>query len=255
MSIRSDLLRIIPRWEQSGQGEGERDPQEEEDEERADDEDSVATSDDEMSPLRRRRDRNIGGLTGRPPRALQSRASFLNGRPSYLLYYWEVAVAHQLLQSSMQRLYNDTGACDASSAPSTASRGSSRAQRRRQQQEDQDSSSSFIHLVQSIKELADTQRQLVLDRAEDRQHERQLEQQRQESQGAQQTREWHLRRRAELTDLARKYRKLDAELDVNDENSRRLSEFYVQEGRLLQEEIRQLDRRSSGGESTSNDRA
>ena len=110
-------------------------------------------------------------------------------------------------------------------------------------------------LVKSIKELADTQRQLVLDCAEDRHHERQLEQQRQELQGAQQTREWHLRRRAELTDLARKYRKLDAELDVNDENSRRLSEFYVQEGRLLQEEIRQLDRRSSGGESTSNDRA
>jgi hypothetical protein len=55
---------------------------------------------------------------------------------------------------------------------------------------------------------------LVLDRAEDRQHERQLEQQQQELQRAQQTREWHLRRRAELTDLARKYQKLDAELDV-----------------------------------------
>jgi hypothetical protein len=95
------------------------------------------------------------------------------------LYYWEVADAHQLLQSSLQRLNNDTGACDASSAPSTASRGSSRAQQRRQQQEDQDSSSSFIPLVKSIKELADTQRQLVLDRAEDRQHERQLEQQQQ----------------------------------------------------------------------------
>ena len=192
VSIRSDLLRIIPRWEQSGQGEGGRDPQEEEEEDRGDDEDSVATSDNEMSPLRQRQGKNIGGLTGRPPRALQSRASFLNGRPSYLLYYWEVADAHQLLQSSLQRLNNDTGACDASSAPSTASRGSSRAQRRRQQQEDQDSSSSFIPLVKSIKELADTQRQLVLDRAEDRQHERQLEQQRQELQGAQQTCEWHL---------------------------------------------------------------
>ncbi len=191
-SIRSDLLRIIPRWEQSGQGEGGRDPQEDE-EERGDDEDSVASSDDEMSPLRRRGDRNIGGLTGRPPRALQSQALFLNGRPLFLLYYWEVADAHQLLQSSLQRLNNDTGPCDASSAPSTASCSSSCAQRRRQQQEDQDSSLLFIPLVQSIKELADTQQQLVLDCAEDRQHERQLEQQRQESQGAQQTREWHLR--------------------------------------------------------------
>ena len=125
------------------------------------------------------------------------------------MYYWEVADAHQLLQSSLRRLNNDTGACDASSAPSTASRGSSCAQRRRQQQEDQDSLSSFIPLVQSINELADTQRQLVLDRAVDTQHERQLEQQRQESQqGAQQPREWHLRRRAELTELARKYRTL-----------------------------------------------
>lgn len=252
VSIRSDLLRIITRWEQSGQGEGGRDPQEEEEEERGDDDESGTTSDDDLSP--RRRDRStLGGLTGRPPRALQSRASFLNGRPSYLLYYWEVADAHQLLQSSLQRLNNNTGASDALSAPSTAS-GSSRAQRRRQHQ-DPEESSSFIPLVQSIKELAECHRQLVLDRAEDRQHERQLEQQRQESQGAQQTREWHFRRRAELTDLARKYRKLDAELDINDENSRRLSEFYVEEGRLLQEEIRQLDRSSGCDEDTSNNGA
>jgi hypothetical protein len=155
VSICSDLLRIIPRWEQSGHGEGGRDPQEEEEEERGDDEDSVATSDDEMSPLQRRRHRNLGGLTGRPPRALQSRASFLNGRPSYLLYYWEVADAHQLLQSSLQRLINNTGACDASSAaPSTASCGSSRAQQRRQQQEDQDSLMSFIPLPCTINQGA-----------------------------------------------------------------------------------------------------
>jgi hypothetical protein len=71
-------------------------------------------------------------VDGRPPRALQSQAAFLNGRPSYLLYYWKVADAHQLLQSSLQRLHNDiAGACDASSAPSTASGGSRRAQQRR----------------------------------------------------------------------------------------------------------------------------
>ena len=45
-------------------------------------------------------------------------------------------------------------------------------------------------------------------------------------------------------------KQLDAELAVNDENSSWLLEFYVQEGSLLQEEVRQLDR-SSGGESTS----
>jgi uncharacterized membrane-anchored protein YhcB (DUF1043 family) len=68
-----------------------------------------------------------------------------------------------------------------------------------------------------------------------------LEQLRQESQRAQQNQERHFRRRAELADLARKYRKLNAELHENDENSRRLSEFCMQESLLLQEEMRQLD--------------
>jgi hypothetical protein len=76
-------------------------------------------------------------LNEQPVRALQSRAAFLNGRPSYLLYFWEVADAHQLLQSSLQRLSNDTDAMDASRAPSatTKSRGGScgRQQRRHQQ--------------------------------------------------------------------------------------------------------------------------
>ena len=132
-----------------------------------------------------------------------------------------------------------SNACDASSAPSTGS--SNGAHRRRQQHEQEEDTSSLIPLVQSIKELAECQRQLVLDRVEDRNHERQLEQQQQQSQGAQQGRERTFRRRAELTDLTRKYRKLNAELNVNDEDSRRLSEFYLEEGRLLQEEICQLD--------------
>jgi hypothetical protein len=44
-----------------------------------------------------------------------------------------------------------------------------------------------------------------------------------------------------LSDLARKYRKLNAELDPTNENSARLSEFYVSEGRLLDDEMRALD--------------
>lgn len=137
VSMRSDLLRIITHWEQSGQGEGGRDSQEQEE---ANDEGTSSCSDDDDDI------RNIGVLTGRSPRALQSRASFLNGRPSYLLYFWEVADTHQqVLQSSLQRLNNKAGASDASRAPpvsstsSTArsnhSGGSSRALRRRQQQE------------------------------------------------------------------------------------------------------------------------
>ena len=237
--MRSDLLRIITRWEQSGQGEGGREGQEEE-----------APNDDASSLTSQADDdtRNIGVLTGRPPRALQSRASFLNGRPSYLLYFWEIADTHQVLQSSLQRLNNKAGASDASQAPvSKASSGGSRALRRRQQQgeldaqEDSASSSSLIPLVDSIKELAECQRQMIFERVEDRNHERHLEEQRQQSDGAERTRERAFRRQAELLDLARKYRKLNAELNPIDENYRRLSEFYAEEGCLLEDEIQQLD--------------
>jgi hypothetical protein len=99
--------------------------------------------------------------------------------------------------------------------------------------------------VESIKELAECQRQMVFDRVEDRNHERQLEEQRQQSEGAERSRERAFRRRAELVDLARKYRKLNAELKPNDESTQRLSEFYIEEGRLVEEEIRQLDSSSA----------
>jgi hypothetical protein len=72
-----------------------------------------------------------------------------------------------------------------------------------------------------------------------------LEEQRQQSEGAERNRQRAFRRRAELVDLARKYRKLNAELNPNNENTRRLSQFYVEEGRLLEDEIRQLDSSTS----------
>ena len=250
VSMRSDLLRIITRWEQSGQGEGGRDAQGEDGEEPRHYGGSSLTPSQQTDEDDTRE--NIGGLNGRPPRALQSRASFLNGRPSYLLYFWEVADAHQILNSSLQRLNSKAGAADASSAPLSSSTtrsnssggGRSRARRGREQ-EDLDRSSSFNPLVESIKELAESQRQMVVDRAEDRNHEWQLEEQRQQSEGAERNRERAFRRRAELVDLARKYRKLNAELNPNNENTRRLSQFYVEEGRLLEDEIRQLDSSTS----------
>ena len=97
VSMRSDLLRIITRWEQSGQGEGGRDAEEAKDEQ---EEDSITNN--EYNDGSHCPPRNIGCLDGRPARALQSRAAFLNGRPSYLLYFWELADAHQILQSSLQ---------------------------------------------------------------------------------------------------------------------------------------------------------
>ena len=68
-----------------------------------------------------------------------------------------------------------------------------------------------------------------------------MDQQRETSRTRELCRDRVFRRRAELLDLARKYRKSNAELDPTDENSARLSEFYITEGRLLEEEIRALD--------------
>jgi hypothetical protein len=251
-SMRSDLLRIISRWEQSGQGEGGRDQEEEEDDAvvgdalDADDascvSSSIATNED-ASP--RRRSANLGCLNGRPVRALQSRAAFLNGRPSYLLYFWEVADAHQLLQSSLQRLSNDTGAMDASCAPSatsTTSSSGSRGQQRRRQQTGSlaghdDEQRVLASLAQSMKELSESQQQMQRARAS----ERQLEDQRLLLEGMQETRKRVFERRSQLLDEARKYRKLNAELIMDDERSQRLSEFYKSELRLLEEEIRGLE--------------
>ncbi len=156
---------------------------------------------------------------------------------------------HQILLSSLQRLTNNAGAADASCAPSTTvpSSGGSRSQqrRRRPQQGDgttQDEDGSLLTpLVESIKELAEAQRAMVLDRAEDQIHEVQLEEQRHLSEGNEGSCERVFRRRTEVKDLAHKYRKLNAELNPSDENSRRLSEFYMEEGRMLDDKLRQLE--------------
>jgi hypothetical protein len=84
--MQSELLRIITRWGQSGQGEGGRngdkdDATGDDDEAKAEDDDSscvtssIAT-DFDASP----RSANHGSLHGRPARALQTRAAFLNGK-------------------------------------------------------------------------------------------------------------------------------------------------------------------------------
>ncbi len=108
--------------ERSGQGEGGTDEEEDPADaaERPDEENALATSSmssgchDSSSC----RPRNYGCLDKQSPRALQNRAAFLNGKPSYLLNYWEIIDAHQLLQSSVQRLTFNVGAGDASMAPS-----------------------------------------------------------------------------------------------------------------------------------------
>ena len=95
--------------------------------------------------------------------------------------------------------------------------------------------------MESIKELAQAQQQMIIDQAEDRIDELRLEEQRQLSQHSERSRQRAFRCRAELMDLARKYRKLNAELNLSDERSRQLSEFYLGEVRNLENKIRQLE--------------
>ena len=76
VSIRSDLLRIITKWEQSGQGEGGRDAEEEYQEGSFYGMPSSSLTGVNYSS------ESIGCLAGQPSRALQSRAAFLNERPS-----------------------------------------------------------------------------------------------------------------------------------------------------------------------------
>ena len=142
-SIRNDLLKIIPKWEQSGQGEGGRDNEQEEqnndgNEQQLED-DSLSTSITSVASNNSSRQQSgtssvssptaLGSLSHRPACALQSRSSFLGGRPSYVLYYWEIVDSHQLLQSSLQRLTSNAGAANASAAPSTVSSTGSRTPR------------------------------------------------------------------------------------------------------------------------------
>ncbi len=113
-SMRSNLLRIIQNWERSGQGEGGTDETSDAEQHHED----ADVHDIQHIVEESGGDTVMGGLQGRPARALHSRAAFLYGKPSYLLYFWEIADRHQLLQSSLQRLHESVGASDASTAPS-----------------------------------------------------------------------------------------------------------------------------------------
>jgi hypothetical protein len=190
-SIRSNLISIITDWERSGQGERGR----------------HAGSDEEGDPdgndyiIWDTNSARFGSLSTRTRSecALQSRAAFLCGKPSYLLYFWELADRHQLLQSALQRLDDDVGALDASSTPSaTSSSHQATDNPRRQQRQSEDRQPAMqggiFELSQSI---------CFVSKAED---DRQLR-----------------RRIAELQDQSRSYRRMLAECD--DPNSAR-ARFY-----------------------------
>ena len=137
---RATLLRIISDWEQSGQGDG----------------GHFAEDDVSKPPARVPGDVEFGCLHDRPAAALGTRANFLNGkrnsmvrRPTYLLYFWELADEKQILCSTFQNLSNNTAASDGNSAPSSVDGSRYRGR--------SDDSSAMLTLAASIESLAQTQ--------------------------------------------------------------------------------------------------
>jgi hypothetical protein len=111
-----------------------------------------------------RRPHNYGCLERQFPRALQNRAAFLNGKPSYLLYYWEIIDAHQLLQLSVQRLTFNVGAGDASMTPSVTTtntthssgsrQGRQRRGRRQEELQEQQREAAYTAIMESLKDIS-----------------------------------------------------------------------------------------------------
>jgi hypothetical protein len=155
----------------------------------------------------------FGLLTSRSASALQSRATFLLRNPLYILYFWELADRHQLLQLSRQQLDDDVAASDASSAPSATSTHTAAGCTRQQTQQDeppQESSQDIFALSDSIRFLA---------KAED-------------------VRQVRLRI-ANLHDQARNYGTMFAESDDNPTSAR--ARFYKNKVQRITDEIATLD--------------
>jgi hypothetical protein len=103
--MRANLNRIILDWETSGQGDGGNLTGFEND-----DRASVASEED-------------GILAKRSPAALNCRASFLQGKPSYLLIYWEICDDHQLLSSALGKISKACSAEDGNKPPAVITTG------------------------------------------------------------------------------------------------------------------------------------
>jgi hypothetical protein len=161
---RATLHHIIELWERSGQGDGghhgEGVNHGDVDVDDDDDEDNVPKVIQFGAA-------EFGSLHDHPAYALSTRASFLNNpekkikRPSYLLYFWEVADEFQFLHSTLQQIAAHSSAADAKSAPSSTNGSCSSSRSGRS-----DSDSGLVKLAASISGL--TQAQLAGEVAEDR---------------------------------------------------------------------------------------
>ena len=184
----------------------------------------------------------MGSLSHRPARALQSRSSFLGGRPSYVLYYWEVVDTHQLLQSSLQQLTSNAGAANASAVPGTVSStaGSRTSPRGRRDDDDQQQAKRMAPLVASIDKLAAIHKGMAHKRPRDREQLREMEDKRASLETCQMERKRKFERICELRDLARQYRRERVQLDSKGKNFAVLQDFYDEEIKSIEDELGEL---------------
>jgi hypothetical protein len=168
-SIRSVLLRMIQNWEESGQGDGGRsrllDTEEVVDQ--------VTRGEEVPSEISTHSEICWGALEGRTQEALDNRANFLQGQPSWYLYFWELADSFQLLDSTVQRLSNEVGAADGSVTVNTES---NRKKKRRHSDADSNGGDSFDtkHFNVLLERLADGGERDLEMRAEALQQEKEL---------------------------------------------------------------------------------
>eukprot|EP00977_Amphora_coffeiformis_P003886 scaffold770_cov76-Amphora_coffeaeformis.AAC.1 len=209
-TIRTQLIRLISDWERSGQGEGGHVS--------LLGEDIEGIGDDHPSSIPEAvydvSDAEFGALSGRGRPALASRRNFLQGKPSYLLYYWELMDRHQLLASTVQRLDEQYSAPDANSIRSVRS---SASKRRRSNEED----------VDALRDVSTAIIRLAGEQAKDRESRNQAL--------AEEKRDRVRQRVNTLRDTLRDYRRFRAECRSRHEMD--MVNFYNEEIQALEEDI------------------
>jgi hypothetical protein len=181
-STRSNLICIIQNWERSGQGEGGRHAGGEED---SDDADDFVVLTRLLSDLDRCQQRVVLNVHCR------AKQPFFVEKLSYLLYFWEVADRHQLLQSVLQQRDDDVGTSGGLSAPSATSSNQASSGSRRRRRQSGDAKQQQTAALRDIFDLSQSIR--FVSKAED---DRQVR-----------------RCTAEIQDQARNYRRIYAESD------------------------------------------
>lgn len=204
--LRASLTRIISKWEKSGQGDCGHHGSDVEDEDDGGHRDTVT----EGSP-------RFGSLQDRPQFALDTRSSFLQGKPSYLLYFWEFAEKNGLLSSTLQKIAEEISASDGSASVPSIVSPQPRLTRKRDSNE--------ADLAASIMEASRVQ--LLVSSKE-----------------VHATKELHMETRlAQLRDKKRTIRKEACEMMVSEHRSEMMIKFFQDEIKDIDDEIKEMQER------------